>query len=420
MSQNLVFEQKQETSINQYQLQALHILSMTSDELYDFLYEEYETNPLLEKQSKDSNNGSNFIEYIQNKDTSNIFNYFFHQLNSSLYSKEEIKVITFMIQSIENDGLLKTTIEDISKVTGVPLDTCKKCHDLMLTLDPPGVFATTVQECLIIQLKRLNLFNPEIESLITNFLPELAKGYYQVIARHLKISKKKIIQYLEIIKTLDPHPFHIEKLENASYISPDIILVLKNEELMIELNDNYIDSYSISDFYLSKMRTEKDITLKEYYKKKYNRLHWIFSCIEKRRETLTKITETIILYQSDFFKFHNSIKPMSMVEIANKIKIHPSTVSRAIHGKYIQYPLGIISMKSLFSNAYSYNQKEMSVFEIKQTIKSLIQNEDSSHPYSDQQISDILTKNYCKTSRRTVSKYRDELHIPNTYHRLKR
>lgn len=165
------------------------------------------------------------------------------------------------------------------------------------------------------------------------------------------------------------------------------------------------------------LKDTKDPELKEYFQKKYERCRFLMASIEQRRHTILKITEALLKRQPDFFLNHGCLKPMTMNDVAEDIEMHVSTVSRGIKGKYLQFPCGVVSMRSLFTGASPCSGASVSSTDIKTVLKQLVASEDPRKPYSDQKLCTLLKEKGISISRRTVAKYREQLGIKGTYDR---
>ena len=180
------------------------------------------------------------------------------------------------------------------------------------------------------------------------------------------------------------------------------------EELKIRLNDDWIGDYSINDYYVKMMEQAEDSELKEYFRKKYERCRFIITSITKK---------AILDRQREYFMNHKQLKPMTMQNIADDIEMHVSTVSRAVKGKYIQYPGGTIGMRDIFNNTQTFGDQDSTTEEIKEEIRRLVKEEDKKKPLSDSEIVSLLEQKNMKISRRTVAKYRAQLGIAGTTQR---
>lgn len=429
MSQSLTMEQNLSQQLNQFQLQSLNILVLDNHELHEFLQKEFTENPLLDYQPALNESSFSHNQFkdpsedrqpeVKSPNSKSKKEFFMEQLNSAQYTKQQWKIIDYMIDCLDDDGLLNISLEEISNISGFPLTDCEKCHKDLLFLEPAGVFSRNLKECLKIQLERKNLLDVFIEQMIENHLEDIAFGHISTISKSLHISTAEVQNYIQLIQNLNPHPYCGPSEEKTKYITPDIIIYEQEEMWKIKLNDQWIGTYSLNDYYLRMMNQTSDPKLKEYFRQKYQRCSWIISSIEQRRETMLKLSEAIFEWQKEFFIHQKRLKPMTMQDIADSTKLHVSTVSRASKGKYIQYPFGTISFKELFLNSYSFGKQDATAIDIKNEIFSIIKQESPDKPYSDSKIVQILKKRNIQISRRAVAKYRNELGIKCTYDRKK-
>lgn len=204
--------------------------------------------------------------------------------------------------------------------------------------------------------------------------------------------------------------------QKSEYIVPDIIL-RKDEKWEIILNDSWYGKYEISDYYQKMMDETKDEELKAYFLNKAQRARFILKNIEQRRKTLLDLMEKILERQKDYFEGTGSLTPMTMTEIAEQMGVHPSTVSRAVRGKYVQYPQKTVLLKSLFSQGISKETDQINATEIKERLRKLIKEENRQKPYSDQKLKELLEEQEISISRRAVAKYREEMGIKGSFDR---
>lgn len=193
----------------------------------------------------------------------------------------------------------------------------------------------------------------------------------------------------------------------------------KDEEWEISLNDHWIGDYKISDYYMRMMKEAKDEQLYQYFRKKLERVRFLMNSVEQRRNTMLQISKAILEWQKEYFEGKGTLKPMTMSDIADKIEMHTSTISRGIKGKYLQYPNGTVLIKTLFSTSVNAKSEDGSVtaMDIKKVLKQLIDGENKAKPYSDQKLVTLLCEKDIKISRRTVAKYREEMGIKGTFER---
>lgn len=278
--------------------------------------------------------------------------------------------------------------------------------------------ASSLKECLALQLKRKRKLTPLLEELLENHLDNITSQKLSSIYQTMKYSKAQLVKAIKLIKSLNPTPLE-HYIENAStYIIPDVIINTTDKNYEITLNDSWISSYSISDYYIRMMQATTDEATKDYFKKKYIRCRLLFYNIERRRQTLYALTDAIWHHQQAYFQKKGPLEPMTLADIAKKVGVHPSTISRSIKNKYLQTPHMTISFKQLFQRPFPKTGQKISKEDLKQKLHQIISTENTQHPYSDAQLTEILSQ-YCgrPLSRRLIQKYRTLLHIANSYER---
>ncbi|MFH2138114.1 MAG: RNA polymerase factor sigma-54 [Candidatus Omnitrophota bacterium] len=334
----------------------------------------------------------------------------FHIINSN---PEDWRIAEQLIGNIEENGYLSVKLEEIAQTLDCAVARTEEVLKMVQELDPAGVAARDLKECLIIQLRRQGKENSTEAVIIQQFLPELAAKKYAKISKALKIPLTQIKKHVENIGRLDPKPCR-NFSQIALRIVPDILLEKTGSGYDITINSKSLPQFSISQLY-KKMLKDKSCpteTLK-FIKEKMQNAQNLISGISQREQTLEKVTRCIIDYQQDFIeKGTASMKPLTLKEIAEKLEVHPSTISRTVANKYIQTPYGTFALKNFFSQSISSEGGDLSNQKVKATIDELVKTESSESPLSDLQIMGILSEKGIHISRRTVTKYRNALKIP--------
>ena len=392
----------QSLKLSQIMKLSINILKMSITELNNFIEKEISKDLSVSVELNYSNQ-ENYddekeaeINYLT--DEKNFFQILEEQLS---YFKIETKIkeiCVFIINNLNKKGYLelsKIEIKDILEVSDKELD---EAFDIIHNLEPYGVGAYSLEECLKLQLKVKNLIDDKLFLFIDNYLYLLADKKYDLIKEKLNINDEQLFNYIDIIKSLNPIPSRGYSVGKIKKIIPDILLETKKDEVFYEINRASIPQINV-----------KDKINDKYYKK----LNEIVSCIEKRFETLDKIMEIIIREQKSFFlsqgKETNTLK---ISDVASELNLSPSTVSRAVKEKYIKTDFGIISLRKLFN-------LDSTVFLYQQKILEYIENENKEQPFSDQDIVNLLEKEGIKIARRTVTKYREKLGYKSSHKRKK-
>lgn len=387
--------------------------------------------PVTEKE----NRYENFIYYRES-----LQDYLLVQLGTAISSDIDYKIGEYLIGNIDDNGYLTIGLDDISLDLNVKRDKIEKILSLVQKFDPPGVGARNLQECLLTQIKHLGISDIKIEKIIKYHLQDLARKSFKKIAKDLKISISEVQSLADVIKKcFDPKPGRrVGNFKEVKYILPDLVIMRKTRGgYRVILNDNYLPQIKINSRYTTILKADNDIfpysegklikrgnisdhktkDTKKYIKEKLNSAKWLIKSIEQRKKTIYRIAETLIEYQKDFLdKGILCIKPLTLRKLADKLEIHESTVSRAIHNKIVQTPRGLLKMKFFFSKGVDKkNGGAVSTDKIKKLIKEYINNENCLKPWSDQNLADLLSKKGgVNISRRTVAKYREILKIPSS------
>ena len=392
----------QSLKLSQIMKLSINILKMSITELNNFIEKEISKDLSVSVELNYSNQ-ENYddekeaeINYLT--DEKNFFRILEEQLSYFKIEKKIKKICVFIINNLNKKGYLelsKIEIKDILEVSDKELD---EAFDVIHNLEPYGVGAYSLEECLKLQLKVKNLIDDKLFLFIDNYLYLLADKKYDLIKEKLNINDEQLFTYIDIIKSLNPIPSRGYSVGKIKKIIPDIFLETKKDEVFYEINRASIPQINV-----------KDKINDKYYKK----LNEIVSCIEKRFETLDKIMEIIIREQKSFFisqgKETNTLK---ISDVASELNLSPSTVSRAVKEKYIKTNFGIISLRKLFN-------LDSTVFLYQQKILEYIENENKEQPFSDQDIVNLLEKEGIKIARRTVTKYREKLGYKSSHKRKK-
>ncbi|HJC49616.1 MAG TPA: RNA polymerase factor sigma-54 [Candidatus Anaerostipes avistercoris] len=426
MSYELELEQGLSQQLNQFQIQSLNILALDNYELEQFMQNEFAENPMLEHHpsdqppiSKANAGGWKERKEMPWKDEAagNRKWMILDQLNPSDYTKEQWRIMEYLEECVDDTGILDISMEQVSRYLDVSREACEWCWKELKKLDPPGVFARDLRECLWIQLERSGRGNEHLRRILQDHLMDVADGRISDISRDLNITTAQVRKYIFTIQSLNPRPLWGYSEEKEDYIIPDILLVEEKDQWHVELNDSWMGDYAMNDYYLKMFHQIEDPELKAYFRRKYERCCFIFRSIEQRSETILKICQAVVRRQEAYFLKEGKLQPMTMKEVADEIQMHVSTVSRAVKGKYIQSRRGTTGLREVFQSAASFGSKENTTKDIKEKLLEIIREEDASRPYSDQKLSNLLEQAGIRISRRTVAKYRKEMGIKGTYER---
>ncbi|MDE1169661.1 MAG: RNA polymerase factor sigma-54 [Verrucomicrobium sp.] len=320
-----------------------------------------------------------------------------------------------IIGSLDDDGFLKSNLDEISSSSQTPIPTVQQALALIQTFDPVGVAARDLRECLLIQLDRLGKAEDVEAAIVSHHIQELGRKKYQEIARALRVSADRVIQAAHFIATLQPRPGSAFAPDDKRNIVTTELAVQKNgDQWIVVLNDDAVPRLRISNVYKDLLATDgNDAKVREYLREKIRAGKFIIKCLHLRQQTLFNIASAIVQRQTEFFEHGTAmLKPLTMSQVAEAVGVHETTVSRAIANKYIQTPFGVFDLKYFFTPGYQTTTGEfLSNTSVKEAIQELVARENPQKPLSDQEIVSILSERGIPLARRTVAKYRSELNI---------
>jgi RNA polymerase sigma-54 factor len=413
--------------------QSINILQFSSLELVDFLHQQTVENPVLvvRDHSRDDfgkRHDSKTSYGYQTRDSD--FNPIQHCTDSKITLENhlveqlmtipnitpiQINIMKFLIGNLNQHGFLEIEPAITARIFTVPLAEIEKVIKMLQSLDPIGVGARNLADCLLIQIRSQSHPHPLAFEMISHHLEDLAAKHFQKIAKVFNVSVTEIQEAADYIKTLNPRPCIEFHHEMTHYITPDLIVrKIKNEYVTI-VNDRMMPDLSITHFH--QLNQEDMISAEDFLKEKYQEAMILMNGMAQRKQTLYRVTKAIVDSQKDFLeKGMSGLKPMTLKDISEQLGYHESTISRATSNKYIQTPHGLFKLKSLFTTGISRSNclETDSSASVKETIKGLIDKENKLKPLSDQKLVHLLEQNGILISRRTVAKYREEIGIPGS------
>jgi RNA polymerase sigma-54 factor len=337
------------------------------------------------------------------------------QLRMEGVSAEDMKIGEFIIGSINGDGFLTVPAGEIADLLSIDREKVEAVLAVIKTFDPPGVGASDLRECLLIQLEQQGLKDSLAWVLVSDYFEELLQRRYPEIAKKAKVDLADVQAAEQVIGKLDPRPGARYSADEPRYIVPDLIVEKVDDDYVVQLNDRNVPRLRVSKAYRDIITSAKARSKEEhdYVKDKLNSAVWLIKTINQRRLTMIRVMEAILEVQREFFdKGIEHLKPLTLQQIAAIVGMHESTVSRVTSGKYVQTPRGVFELKYFFSTGLQTDNGEAaSSRKIKALIAEMIEKEDRHKPLSDQAIADRLKTEGFQVARRTVAKYRDHLTI---------
>lgn len=352
-------------------------------------------------------------------DTEDLYHFLNSQIQLLDLSASEKKIAEQIIGNMDEHGYLRISLDEIAASTHTPLILVENVLKKIQSLDPPGVCARSLDEALLIQIRRRNPVNRTAESIILQSMDLFKKRDWPQISKKLDIPVEEVKSAGEEIMKLEPYPGRSFYSKAPIAITPDAVLRVEqpgkdDPVIRIEILNDHIPELRINSYYRRLLRDPKtDAETKKFLKEKIQKAADFITALDQRKTTIRKVTEEIADYQKEFLlKGFAHLKPMRLKDIAETVKLHESTISRALQGKYVSTPQGTIPFKSFFSSKMETTSGEdESQKSIMEKIKGLVEKENTAKPMSDEEIVKRLQEEGVKIARRTVAKYRDMLRI---------
>ena len=466
----MAIAQKQLLSLQQklspQQIQMIKLLELPTVQLEQRIKQEIEENIVLEEEESHNDDDENrpqeisVEEYLREDDTPayksrlnnfsrddkqrpvyltegrSLQEYLIEQLGYRNLSEHDMRLVTYLVGSIDEDGYLRRDLEsvadDIAFTLGIETTAAEleRLLAIIHELEPAGVGARDLQECLLLQMGQLPLNSRArrlAKRILTSYFDEFVKKHYERLIARLQVSEEDFREAIAEIRRLAPKPgnLYAEGGTNTTpYIIPDFLLDCQDGRFQLSLNSYNVPEVRVNRRYVEMIRDmvqpdgkvrEADREALQFVKSKIDSAKWFISAIKQRHDTLMHTMQTILDYQQEYFRTgdRSKLRPMILKDIADRTGLDVSTISRVVNSKYVQTQFGIILLKSLFSEAMqTASGEEVSSYEIKTLLQRCIDEEDKRHPLTDEVLMNMLNeRGYC-IARRTVAKYREMLGIP--------
>ena len=464
----MAINQKQGLSLQQklspQQIQMIKLLELPTVQLEQRIKQEIEDNIVLEEEERSPEEEEpreiSVEEYLREDDTpsykSRINNYskddkqrpvylsegrslqeyLVEQLGYRDLSEREMRLAVYLIGSIDEDGYLRRDLEsvadDIAFTMGVEVTPAEleRLLKIIHELEPAGVGARNLQECLLLQMDQIPLNSRArrlARKILTSYFDEFVKKHYEKLIARLQVTEDEFRDAIDEIRRLSPKPGNLYSeggTDTTPYIIPDFLLDFHDGRFELSLNSYNVPEVRVNRRYVDMIRDmvasdgtvkEKDREALQFVKSKIDSAKWFISAIKQRHDTLMRTMQTILDYQQEYFKDgdKSKLRPMILKDIADRTGLDVSTISRVVNSKYVQTQFGIILLKSLFSEAMQTDSgEEVSSYEIKNLLQRCIDEEDKRRPLTDETLMDVLNAKGYRIARRTVAKYREMLGIP--------
>lgn len=427
-------EQKQ--VLRPQQILQATILQLNSVNLEDRILEELEINPALDQvegtnepeEETDDDDGldweldyeyepPNIYEKKEYKDMplpqkKDFVEYLADQLDLCDFIPNERAVAEEIIYNLDDNGYIAVDLELVSDRFEMELVDVIGILKKIQTFDPKGIAARDLQECLLIQIEDSK--HPVAHKLLLEYFDDVANHRYDSLAEKVGCSEDEIKKALDVISHLNPKPGAGHESAETISVIPELIVYEREENWVIVVNDSWLPEIQVNREYVDMLAQELDKQSKMFLKEKVENAEWFVDAISERRKTLTNVMQEIIKRQPEFFQGNlNQLKPMKLQDIADVLKVDISTVSRSTRGKYVDTPYGIFELKSFFTEGMiTTSGEEISTMQIKRLLKELLCEENKHHPHTDEKLKEMLNNHGYPVARRTVAKYREQLHFP--------
>lgn len=443
--------QQQVQQLSHQQIQSVELLQLGRQELEYYLEELAQENPMLEMEEPPQEGPDrvgqellNRLTWLEDNDYQNC--YYQHmdaeelsplaQVGTSGGLEEtlvgvvtrqldrrreeaELSALTGQIAAwLDGDGYLRVSPAELARCFGAPLHEVERALTLLRSLEPAGIGACDLGQCLALQLERIGERGPAL-AIVQEYLEPLARGQLNTIARALSISQAEVRAAAALIRALEPRPGAMfESGEPVCYVRPDVMVEEENGRFVAHVSAGAQKGLHINRYYRTLLENSEDEGVQRYLREKLQQAEGVLYAVGQRECTLLRCAQALVNRQQAFFHCGlSALRPVTMGELAQELGVHESTVSRTVRDKFIQCPQGILPMRCFFSGRVLPRAKEKTEVSgpaARAMLAELIAKEDKGHPLSDQKLAERMHEAGCPISRRTVTKYREELQLPNT------
>ena len=393
----------------------LNIISIPAIELKEKIEKAIEENPFLEYDIKSNHNNldiNSIIENTASNSKESLFEHLKSQISIVFNNKKDVELAELISTFINENGYLTISPEEISDILNISVKKANEIIKILKTLEPIGIAAKNISECLSTQLKNKENIDKNIKNIainiVENYLNELSKKDYKYISLRMNISEKNILEALKLIQTLEPYPAREFDTTTIKYIVPELFIFKENDKWQVKTNETFILPLKINKKY-SKILKENNFN-NDILKEKKLEAQNLISTVNERKKSLKRVGEGLLKLQIDFFENGKEfMKPLRLKDLALETNLSESTISRISNGKYLNTVWGTFSIKYFFSKNIKTINGELGSRAVKEIIKRIIENSDAK--LSDEKIRLILKSEGIEIARRTVAKYRQSMNI---------
>jgi RNA polymerase sigma-54 factor len=343
------------------------------------------------------------------------------QLSVSLISDEIRSAAESIIGNLDDDGYVSASLEEIAEAGEHKPEQVEEALRVVQSLDPAGVGARNLRECLLLQLESINGRGGVAWQIVSDHMRLLETRQYKDLAKALGRPMEHIETAVHVIKHLNPRPGLRYSGAGARVVEPDVYFTKDGDDFIIQMNDEDVPQLRLNAQYRKMLDRENGATkeVRDYVRERYTSAIQLMKNIEQRKQTIMKVCQAIVRRQTEFLNYGlDHLKPMMIKEVAEEVGVHPSTVSRAVASKYVHTPQGVFELRYFFSEAVQGpSGASTPLLLLKRMVKKMIEEEDHTKPLTDEQITALLQTQGINVTRRTVAKYREDMKIPSTHQR---
>lgn len=420
-------KQLQKLVMTQQLQQSIQMLQFNVDGLQKFLQQKSLENPLIDVQttlertpiirtgSRQAADPMQYIAAIPERSQS-LFEYLLDQVHLTMRATPLRDLVLFLLEYLDLNGYLKLTLEEAMVKTGASKIQLLDALTLLQQLDPPGVGARDLQECLLLQIENDNRAPKKAYAVLKNNFLDFAQRHWDKISQQHQLSLAQIQAIFDYVQGLTPHPGASFTQSQNNYIIPDLILRTEGQQLTLRPTKAGRPKLRFQQKYFERMAQSDDPAVTKYLQEKKQEYAWLKNSLQQRGSTILKVGQVILARQHDFFtQTDHPLKPLLLRDVAQTLKLHESTISRSVNGKYLQTQFGVFELRHFFTNAVNQqNGDAFSAENVKRQLGQLIAAEDKQHPLSDQKLVARLAAQGIIISRRTAAKYREALGIQSS------
>ncbi|MBL8025585.1 MAG: RNA polymerase factor sigma-54 [Fibrobacteres bacterium] len=392
--------------------------AVDGEKMKDVDWEDYEYDSFTPPVGRGSEEGEEKVDLYEriNLSSESLEEHLLSQLREKRLTPKRFEIAECIIGNINETGYIAISTTELAEKFKVTESEIEEVRHIILHLDPLGIAAKDLRECLLVQVHAKGLSGSLMAKIIDKHYELLKKYQLPEIARQTGATVAEVQTAIKEIGKLEPHPGTVVSEVRSVSIIPDLIVnKLNNGEFQITLNDGYVPNLRVSKEYIGMLRkeTKKSSEVRKYVSEKLNAANWLVRAIEQRKVTMIRVMTSIVNKQKDWFeKGPPNLKPLRLQEVADDISMHISTVCRVSNDKYVQTPYGVYELKQFFSSGVEQEDgTEVSTQRARDLLKELVDGEEKKKPLSDQQLVDLMKDKGIEVARRTVSKYREQLGI---------